>query len=244
MSAHHPVMVAASLDCVFLMWRLTRCYALYCVCPPCISNRKTSIRFASVVSQLTTYLSSVVSSKPPGQVYDMLRWTSPAVQWKQRPQEIVRLSCLVHRMISFLSMQITVTIASSISFHANPNLRSLEISMFCINPSTPCSTSWLQAIITTVASHSFEEITLWFITVLENEWLERFDFQSLERSLLQRVDPFASPILHTKFVQTGARTDNDGLVAAIEMQLPELHKRGLLVVCPSEALDGWWMYVW
>jgi hypothetical protein len=148
---------------------------------------------------------------------------------------------------SFLNMQITVTPASSISFHANPNLRSLEITTFDLRPPTPCNTSWLQAIITTITSHSFEDITLWFGATGKTEWLERFDFQSLERSLLQRVDPLALPILHTKFVITW--TDNHWLVAAVEGQLLELHKRGLLVVYPtgrilSKALDGWSPYVW
>ena len=59
------------------------------------------------------------------------------------------------------------------------------------------------------------------------------------------------PVLHTKFVQTPAWrvAQNDGLVTAVERQLPELHKRGLLVVYLngqplSKALDGWWPYVW
>ena len=147
-------------------------------------------------------------------------------------------------------MQITVTLASSISFHRNSNLRSLEISTFSLHPSIPCDTAWLQAVITTITSHSFQDITLWFSTA-KNVWLERFDFQSLEQTLLQRVDPLGLPILHTKFVQTLAwrDADNDALIAAVERQLPELHKRGLLVVYPkgrplSKALDGWWPYVW
>ena len=146
-------------------------------------------------------------------------------------------------------MQITVTTASSISFHGNPNLRSLEISTFWLHPFMPCSTSWLQAMITTITSHSFKEITLWLYGS-QNEWLERFDFQSLERTLLRRADPLALPIVHTKFVQTRAwkDADNKPLVASVERQLPELHKRGLLVVYPkgrplSKALDGWWPYV-
>ena len=145
----------------------------------------------------------------------------------------------------------SVTPASSISFHANPNLRSVEIAGFCLHPSTLCDTSWLQAVITTITSHSFEEITLWFSGAQKNEWVERFDFQSLEQTLLQRVDPLALPIFNTRFQQTAAwkDDDNDGLVAAVERQLPELHKRGLLVVYPtgrplSKALDGWWPYVW
>jgi hypothetical protein len=147
-------------------------------------------------------------------------------------------------------MQITVTTAASISFHGNPNLRSLEISTFFLHPSAPCNTPWLQAIITTITSHSFEEITLWF-NAAQKEWLEEFDFQSFERNLLQRVDPLALPIVHAKFVQTAAwkDADNDGLVAAVEGQLPELHKRGLLMVYPkgrplSQVLDGWWPYAW
>ena len=146
-------------------------------------------------------------------------------------------------------MQITVITASSISFHGNPNLRSLEISTFCLHPFMPCSISWLQAVISTITSHSFEEITLWF-NGSQKAWLERFDFQSLERTLLQRVDPLALPVVHTKFVQTLAwkNADNESLVAMIERHLPELHKRGLLVVDPkgsslNKALDGWWPYV-
>jgi hypothetical protein len=145
-------------------------------------------------------------------------------------------------------MRITITTASSISFHGNPNLRSLEISTFSLP--APRGTSWLQAIIATITSQSFEEITLWFHAT-QKEWVDEFDFQSLEQCLLQRIAPLALPIVHTKFVQTLAwmDTDNDWLIAAIERQLPELHKRGLLVVYPkgrplTKALDGWWPYVW
>ena len=149
-----------------------------------------------------------------------------------------------------LDLHITASTASSISFHANPNLRSLEISEFALHPVMPCDSSWLEAIITTITSHSFKDLTLWF-NATHTARLEGFDFQSLQRKILQRLDPLALPIVHAKFVQTGAwkDTDNDGLVAAVERQLPELHKRRLLVVYPkgwplSEALDGWWPYVW
>jgi hypothetical protein len=149
-------------------------------------------------------------------------------------------------------MQITVITATSISFHGNPNLRSLEISSFGLHPSTPRNTAWLQAIIATVTSHSFEELTLWFnvFSGVQKEWVEEFDFQSLEQNLLQRADPLALPVVHTKFVQSLAWMDsnNDWLVATVERQLPELHKRGLLVVYPkgrplTKALDGWQPYL-
>ena len=248
MFSHHPV---TSLACVFLMWRLTRCYASTVGAfhaHPTAQHRYALPRWCLNYPHAPR-LSFHRSRRA--------RFTTYCVGHNQQCngsrglRKLCAYSCLICRNDSFLNMQITVTIASSISFHANPNLRSLEISTYCLHPFIPCNTSWLQAIVTTITSHSFEDITQWFRAPQRNQWVERFDFQSLERTLLQRVDPLALPILHTKFVQTPAWrvAHNDGLVAAVERPLPELRKRGLLVVYSvgqplSKALDGWWPYVW
>ena len=67
-------------------------------------------------------------------------------------------------------------------------------------------------------------------------------FSPFEQNLLRRLDPPALPIVHAKFVQTGTWKDvhNDGLIAAVEKQLPELHKRRLLV--PRSHNRSWSSY--
>ena len=113
----------------------------------------------------------------------------------------------------------------------------------------PRDTSWLLDIIATIASQRFEEMTLWFGNGTCKGWVKRFDFQSLEHSLIHRTDPPTLPVVNVKFMQTGRWTDADDcwLILEVEQQLPVLHEQGFLVVYPkgmpySGAFDGWWPY--
>lgn len=88
-------------------------------------------------------------------------------------------------------------------------------------------------------------MTLWFCTS-DKEWVEAFDFEAFERSLIHRVDPPALPTVRMKFVHTHSWADADHplLVTTVERRLSVLHKRGVLVVYPKDVpvSGGWWPF--
>ncbi|KAE9393427.1 hypothetical protein BT96DRAFT_999463 [Gymnopus androsaceus JB14] len=157
-------------------------------------------------------------------------------------------------LISLRAQQKTVTREVAISLSQNSNLRSVEISTFNLHPSMHGDTSWLQAMIATITSQELREITIW-INTESKEWIKDFDFRSLEKALLPRLGSDSLALveftLHIKFGHQYAWSSDYLLeaVAAVETQLPAFHTKGCLVVhtqraAASEALDGWWPYVW
>jgi len=175
----------------------------------------------------------------------MPRWLGHSFQFTTSRD--IKIWCAVltkYHTINFSKYEPTAIGAFPISFNRNSNLRSLDISSFSLHPSFPCHCSWLQDIVATITSQKLEEMTLWFCTS-HKEWVEAFDFESFEHSLIHRVDPPALPTVRIKFVHTDWWPDADHplLAAAVKRRLSVLDKRGVLVVYPRHVpSEGWWPY--